>query len=85
MLPKMKPRDSMPATTVMWSFANGSASSSHAVLSASGERSRGVMSLKRIPGFGKSGTSRRKSFSCSDVHQNFTSKSGRRPENSFDS
>src|ERR1051326_1612017 len=45
-------------TAVMPSFLYGAASCSHVSLSASGALSSGVMSLKMMPGFGKSGTSR---------------------------
>src|SRR5690242_12212215 len=56
--PKMKPRDSMPTTTstgLPWIFARRP---STALLNESPSLSSVVMSLNRIPGFGKSGMSR---------------------------
>src|SRR5579859_3909096 len=56
--PKMKPRDSMPTTTstgLPWILAR---SPSTALLKESPSLSSVVMSLSRIPGFGKSGMSR---------------------------
>ena len=56
--PKMKPRDSRPSTWVGCMAATGSTIRSTAVAKAAESLSRGLMSLKLIPGFGKSGTSR---------------------------
>jgi hypothetical protein len=54
----MNPRASAAATTSTWrSFANA-AIWSIPYASARASRSSGVMSLKTIPGFGKSGMSR---------------------------
>ncbi len=57
--PKMNPRDSTPTTTSMCSPTKRWARRSSVMWSARGSARSGVMSLKRIPGFGKSGTFRR--------------------------
>src|SRR4030095_6735739 len=54
----MNPRDSIPSTCEIPSLRKGSAIASTVSRSSSGSPNRGVMSLKRIPGLGKSGTSR---------------------------
>ena len=64
-LPKMNPRDSIPATLVMLLVRNGSTRASMVFCRARADFRSGVMSLKMIPGFGKSGTSRMKRFSSS--------------------
>src|SRR3954467_14484692 len=54
----MKPRASAPSTRSGSSGLANAASSSPACRSASGSARRGMMSLKTIPSFGKSGMSR---------------------------
>src|SRR6266511_4062543 len=56
--PKMKPRDSMPTTTSTSRVPMRSMSPSTAALNDSPSLRSVVMSLKRIPGLGKSGMSR---------------------------
>jgi hypothetical protein len=56
--PRMKPRASAAATTSTSSERAYSEIRSIALDSAPGSRSSGVMSLKTIPGLGKSGMSR---------------------------
>src|SRR6266542_139458 len=56
--PKMKPRDSMPTTTSTSRVPMRSMSPSTAALNESPSLRSVVMSLKRIPGLGKSGMSR---------------------------
>ncbi len=56
--PKMNPRDSMLTTLVIPAPAYGAAISSAARPNSLASSRMGVMSLKPIPGFGKSGTSR---------------------------
>src|SRR5881296_1509639 len=55
---KMNPRDSIPTTASIFLLPIFARSPSMAALNPSPSLSRVVMSLKRIPGFGKSGTSR---------------------------
>src|SRR5262249_42735687 len=55
--PTIKPRDSMPSTRSTRP-RKGCTSASMAARKASLSASRGVMSLKRMPGLGKSGMSR---------------------------
>src|SRR5713101_5696321 len=64
---KMKPRDSIPTTASIFLAPIFARSPSIAAANASPSLRRVVMSLKRIPGFGKSGTSRMRaprSFVC---------------------
>ncbi len=56
----MKPRASIPRTFAARAARYGSAIWRTASANASPEASSGVMSRKRIPGVGKSGTSRMK-------------------------
>src|SRR4051794_19885542 len=58
--PSRKPRASAPTTTSTSSARATSASAVTAASSASADASTGVMSLKTMPGFGKSGMSRTK-------------------------
>src|SRR5438552_8270781 len=55
---KIKPRDSMPTTASIFLFPIFAKSPSIAAAKASPSLRRVVMSLNRMPGFGKSGTSR---------------------------
>ena len=56
--PKMKPRDSMPTTTSTRFVPTAARSPSIAALKSGPSFRRVVMSLKRIPGLGKSEMSR---------------------------
>jgi hypothetical protein len=54
----MNPRDSMPTMRVGFSFSNSRSKAPVMRAIAAGSPRIGVMSLKIIPGFGKSGMSR---------------------------